>query len=343
MPQLKENMSENPVDEMEVLPQVSVKPLLPAISTDDKEYRELREDLRAMGCGDMLIKPWNVESEYKMREFLFLRGNQWDETPRRDLQNWTPETWCEVYGFRADIEEGWAGREDGLFAGKITGEVDPKEGLHPGRCRNPRERRMLAFMLPILNPEKPKRLTLTMANTLFGALSRVRPVNWGIIIHDIIEKDLPLLGRKTSYLSPFILHLYSFFGCTTVDEDDILILAEEEIRFRIQPRAEEAGAKSDHPVPDAAPSPAGSLPETSRIAASPPPPSPPHHSAPSPRRHPPSPHAAGPSQTQLEAPWQNVDLSAWTFPEALFQRVYADLKNLQLQYHRLEHITRRVN
>ena len=96
--QQKENMSDSPVDEMEVLPQVSVKPLLPTIPTDDKEYRELREDLRAMGCGDMLIKPWNVESEYKMREFLFLRGNQWDETPRRDPENWTPDTWCTGLG-----------------------------------------------------------------------------------------------------------------------------------------------------------------------------------------------------------------------------------------------------
>ena len=202
---------------------------------------------------------------------------------------------------------------------------------------------MLAFILPILNPGKPKRLTLTVANTMFGAISGVCPVNWGVIIHDIIEKGLLLIGRKTSYLSPFILHLYSFFGCTTVDEDDMLISAKEEIRFRIQPRAEEAGAESDHPVPDAAPSPAISLPETFRRAASPPPPSPPHHSAPSPHRPPPFPHAAGPNRTQLEAPWQNVDLSAWTFPKAPFQKVYADSENLQLQYHRLEHITRGVN
>ena len=82
--------------------------------------------------------------------------------------------------------------------------------------------------------------------------------------------------------------------------------------------------------------------ETSRRVGSPPPPSP-HRSAPSSSRPPPPQHAAGPSRTQPEAPWQNVDLSTWTFPESPFQRVYADLDNLQLQYHRLEHITRGVN
>ena len=123
----------------------------------------------------------------------------------------------------------------------------------------------------------------------------------------------------------------------------MLISAEEEIRFRLQPRAEEAGMESDNPLRDAAPSPIGSPPETSRRAASPPPPSRHNHPAPSPQRPPPSPHAIGLSQTQSEAPWQNVNLSAWTFLETPFQRVYADLENLRLQYHRLEHITRGVN
>ena len=68
-------MSESPEDKMEVLPQISVKPLLTAIPADDKEYRELKMDLRAMGCGNLLVQPWNVESEDTMREFLFLKGN----------------------------------------------------------------------------------------------------------------------------------------------------------------------------------------------------------------------------------------------------------------------------
>ena len=40
-------------------------------------------------------------------------------------------------------------------------------------CKNTRDRRMLEFMMPILNLEKPKLITPTMANTLFRALSRV--------------------------------------------------------------------------------------------------------------------------------------------------------------------------
>ena len=96
-----------------------------------------------------------------------------------------------------------AGRKDGLFVGNFRGDVDPKEGLHPANCRNPRERRVLEFLMPILYPEKPKRISLTMANTLFGALSGVRLVNWGLLIHEIVGRALPNIGKKPSYLSPF--------------------------------------------------------------------------------------------------------------------------------------------
>ena len=97
-------------------------------------------------------------------------GRNYPEDPK----NWTLDTWDKVYGFKRGIKDGWAGRNDGLFARKFKGEVDPKEGLHTANCIDPRERRMLEFMMPILNPEKPKRMPLTMANTLFGALSGVR-------------------------------------------------------------------------------------------------------------------------------------------------------------------------
>ena len=46
------------------------------------------------------------------------------------------------------------------------------------------------------NPEKPKRITLTMANTMFGAFSGVRPVNWGLIIHEIVTWAIPYIGRN---------------------------------------------------------------------------------------------------------------------------------------------------
>jgi hypothetical protein len=223
--------------------------------------------------------------------------------------------------------EGWP------FFGKFKGEVDPKEGLHPMNCRNMRERRVLEFLMPILNPEKPKRISLTMANTLFGAMSGVWLVNWGLLIHEVVARAIPNISRKPSYLSPFLLHLYRRYKCITADEEDLLAIAADEVTYKVRQVAPDSSTSSDPanpkappslpggPPPGRAPSPASS----SRRDASPP--------LPPPETHP----EAGPSRA---FPSRNVDLSSWAFPETPFKRVYEELDELHVQYYRLERITK---
>ena len=62
MPELR------PEDVREPIP-ILLKPLVPAISTDDQELRELGEDLRVMGCEGLLAQPWDIQdAESKLRE-----------------------------------------------------------------------------------------------------------------------------------------------------------------------------------------------------------------------------------------------------------------------------------
>ena len=68
-------MSRKGEENLETFPHVSVEPLISAIPTDDREFWELTEDLRAKGYEGLLSYPWNVQSEDMLREFLFLRGN----------------------------------------------------------------------------------------------------------------------------------------------------------------------------------------------------------------------------------------------------------------------------
>ena len=195
-----------------------------------------------------------------LREFKFERGYQWIGTKGRNPDNWTLDTWARIYGFQRGVGEGWAGRKDGLFVGKFRGDVDPKEGLHPSNCRNPRERRMLEFLMPILNQEKPKRISLIMANTLFGAMSGVRPVNWGLLIHEVVGRAIPHIGRKPSYLSPFLLHLYKHYDCITADEEDLLTIAAEEVTYKVRPVVADSSTSSNLIIPDVPPSSPGSPP-----------------------------------------------------------------------------------
>ena len=48
--------------------------------------------------------------------------------------------------------------------------VDPKDGYSVGDCQNNRQQRMLEFLVLIVHPDKPTRVTITIGNTIFGAL-----------------------------------------------------------------------------------------------------------------------------------------------------------------------------
>ena len=108
--------------------------------------------------------------------------------------------------------------------------------------------------MPIFNPEKPKRISLTMANTLFGALSGVRPVNWGLLIHEIVGRALPNIEKKPSYLSPFIFHLYKHYDCITAEKEDLLTIAAEEVTYKVRPTVADSSTSSDAIISDAPPS-----------------------------------------------------------------------------------------
>ena len=157
----------------------------------------------------------------------------------------------------------------------------------------------------------------------------IRLVNWGLIIHEVVGRALPHIGRKPSFLSPFILHLYQHYDLLTAKEEDLLMNASNEVTYKLHPEAGETKTTNDPIVPEAPPSSPGSPPPLTR-------PTSPHPPSPPPSFHP----EAGPSQ---ETTWRNVDLSAWDFPDNPFKRVHEGLEELQHQYSRLEHIARGAN
>ena len=97
----------------------------------------------------------------------------------QNSNNWTLEVWARIYKFPRGKGEGCVGRHDGFHAGKLWTNTHLKDGFQPGSYQNPKEHKVLEFILPILSPGKPRRISLTMANTLYRAMFGVRPVNWG--------------------------------------------------------------------------------------------------------------------------------------------------------------------
>ena len=67
-----------------------------------------------------------------------------------------------------------------------------------------------------------------------------------------MAKALPHIGKKPSFLSPFLYHLYDLL---VPNKEDELTIAAEEVTYKLQPEVEEMETSSDPIVPDALSSP----------------------------------------------------------------------------------------
>ena len=79
-----------------------------------------------------------------------------------------------------------ANRTDSFHEGRFAHVVDPKDGYSVKDCRNNRHRRLLEFLVPIVHLDKPTYVMITIGNTIFGALDGARPVDWGVVIRNLV-------------------------------------------------------------------------------------------------------------------------------------------------------------
>ena len=95
-------------------------------------------------------------------------------------------------------------------------------------------------MVPIVHPDKPTRVTRTIGNTIFGALSGDRLVDWGKVFSELVQRLVGAAGKaKPTPICPFLYHLYKCKGLLTEEEETDYTTAKELNRYRISPERDE--------------------------------------------------------------------------------------------------------
>jgi hypothetical protein len=152
-------------------------------------------------------------------------SNEFDNSIRGQPVKWTEECWREVYHFGKG-GGGLAGRKNKYVKECFKDLPNPKDGYSIDNCKDPRHKRLLAFLVPIVYPEKPNRITVTWGNTIFGVLNGGRKVNWVRIITTLVVQLAARVGKsRATPISPFLYHLY---------ERKELLKPEEEKAWKIQ-------------------------------------------------------------------------------------------------------------
>ena len=106
-------------------------------------------------------------------------------------------------------------------------------------------RRLLEFIVPIIHPDKPTRVTITIWNIIFSALDGRRPVDWRLVFRDLAQKLVAKAKKaKPTPICLFLYHLYHARNILPEKEDTDYRAAQELIRYRIIPNPK----PGSHPV-----------------------------------------------------------------------------------------------
>ena len=155
---------------------MALKAVVSGVPKSVRDRELLEDDLQQIGCRGFMGRPWGLQKEDMVVELLGDKDNRWHGTVRQAPEKWTAKEWRKVYGFARE-GEGMASQTNRFIDGKFFGRVYPKDGYAMVDCKEPRARRVLEFLVPLLYLEKPTRVTITVGNTIFGALSGERPVD----------------------------------------------------------------------------------------------------------------------------------------------------------------------
>ena len=154
-----------------------------------------------------------------IREVRVGGPNQFAGILRARPNLWTATAWRKTYGFGLD-SDGICSRKEDYTQGKFNSPVHSKDGYLTADCKDPRARRVLEFLVPILLPDKGARVTVGVANTILGCFENKRAVDWGPVFADHVKKMVSGVGgTKPSGLSPFLFHLYKAMECLDEEEE----------------------------------------------------------------------------------------------------------------------------
>ena len=120
--------------------------------------------------------------------------------------------------------------------GKFANPPHPKDGYPLPECKDPRARQMLEFVVPILYPKKPARITLMVGNTIFGAYTGEREVDWALVIRDTVKNLLTGIGKsKPTPICPYLLHLYIAHDVVQAEDKKVYMVGESFMQHKVDP------------------------------------------------------------------------------------------------------------
>ena len=99
---------------------------------------------------------------------------------------------------------------------------------------------MLEFVIPIFYSEKPSQVTMTIENTMFGAYTGKRKVDWALVMRDMIRRLLTGIGKsKPTPICPYLFHFYIAHDIIQPDNKKVYMVGKSFIVHDIEPEEDD--------------------------------------------------------------------------------------------------------
>ena len=176
---------------------------------EEKDRRDILEaNLRKMGCGKLWDLPWRYSDDFLVNEVALQRSVNWPNTIRGKPEKWTSELLAQKWGLSLEGKD-LPARKVNLAEKYFEGRPSGGDGWKLADCRHQELREVLEFLIPLLNPNKPKRVTVQVASAVVDCLINNGNYSWARIFEERIKNQvLKLQSVRVSFLAAYCLNLY---------------------------------------------------------------------------------------------------------------------------------------
>jgi hypothetical protein len=187
------------------------KALCPRLPPKGDRRDRLLRNLRVMRCESLMDIPWTYTSDEMVEEVATGRPpRQFTGTLRADPSQWTERE----IGATFHLDTGGAGLLARAYNANYQDWFKCKpcntEGWGYRDAKEEELQDILMLLVPLIRPNKPTRVTISVAATIIDCLYRKHHTLWVELLRETISKEVKNLegGKTASYLPGYVVYMY---------------------------------------------------------------------------------------------------------------------------------------
>jgi hypothetical protein len=174
-----------------------------------KERRNiLKKNLGRMGCAMLFNLPWRYANKKMIKEIVARKSTSFPATIREKSKEWDAETVSLSWLLRAE-GKGLPPKKENLAKDYVLAIPSSKDRWKSSQCNHQELTEVLEFLVPLINLNKPKWMTIQVASAVVDCLINKTKISWAKVFKQSIQaqvEKLPIV--PVTYLAAYCLNLY---------------------------------------------------------------------------------------------------------------------------------------